>query len=193
MIRNFSNVSHSLDETLVELKRLIHMALNELWLCDFLWSECLSTDTIYLNAKEIVENINKTMTMVHRLRTEKAALVDSDFLSTNVLRLIFEYTEIIVDFSKVDVVNNTFAAILEDGSLSGIEVCEKDYLTSLSESRESIPECGRGGDGTNVTDLMIQSESPNRKRGLDSENKKSPPSKKPRCKENIEHEHESSC
>ena len=90
MIRNFSNVSHSLDETLVELKRLIRVALNELWLCDFLWSESLSTDTIYLNAKEIVENVNKTMTMIHRLRTEKVALVDSDFLSANVLHLIFE-------------------------------------------------------------------------------------------------------
>ena len=71
-------------------------------------------------------------------------------------------------------------------------MCE-DYLTSLSDSRESIPECGRGGVSTNNTVLMNPSESPTRKNGLDSDNTKSPPSKKPRSKENIEHEHESCC
>ena len=192
MAHNFRSTSLSLDFTLGKLQRLIPIAVNELWFCEFLWSDNLSSSCVYFKARETVQSMNNMMAAIHRLRMEKVELVKSDILCPDILRVIFAYTEIFVDFSKIGEINLQFESILERGYKYGNDLCD-NFIASSSDSSDSTPEIGRGGPSDNNIDPELPADSQGSKRRLDPGNNISPCVKKQRCNGDMEHKHDTSC
>ena len=110
-----------------------------------------------------MQSMNNMMAAIHRLRMEKVELVKSDILCPDILRVIFEYTEIFVDFSKIGEINLQFESILERGYKYGNDL-SVDCIASFSDSSDSTPEIGRGGPCDDTIDPELPPDSQGKKR-----------------------------
>ena len=171
---------------------MIPKAINEIWLCEFLWSETLEYSSIYVEAKELANDINRKVAVVKQLRSEKITLVGTDLLSRDILEIIFGYTEIFVNFSKVDSINELIVKVLDQEELHSSQLYEAENISILSQ--DSLPECGRVEDSAPTINLEISAVSQSKKRSFtQTESKMSPQLKKQRLDSDVEHKHDKSC
>ena len=118
------------------------------------------------------------------LYAKKIALVDNKLLCADILRLIFEFVEVLIDYPKVMRLNESFACILD----SDFKMGDDDWWS------DTIPEGGRGEEVKGDSDLEVPCMAATRKRGLGLiENTDKAPVKKPRRDENSLHVHCASC